>query len=455
MPRIGVLGAGISGLTAAHRLHRSGVDVQVLEATDRPGGVIRSDRREGYLVECGPNTVQSTPLLDELVRDLDLTSERVWADDAASRRYIVRDGEPLPLPTSLGAFFTTDLLSGRAKARLLAEPFIGRRTHDSEEESLANFTRRRLGPEVLDYAVAPFVGGVFAGDPEQLSTRHTFEQLVRWEQEYGSLIWGALRSGGSDAENDAPTGLFSFRQGLEALPRALADDLGDRMLYNTSVSRIRKEEEQWTVHLDDSVDPDHFDALISTIPLHKLGDIEVDSSVDLTPLDEVSYSPVRVVALGYERSAVKHPLDGFGVLVPPIEDFDVLGTLFSSTLFSDRAPEDHVLLTTFVGGARNPQRAQRPASMVQSIVEDNLEQLLGAHGPPTFSRQTFWSNAIPQYTLGYTRVKDTLNTLEAEHNGLYFAGNYREGVSVGDAAASGAAAADRCMETLKVAESAD
>ncbi len=446
MPRIGVLGAGIAGLTAAHRLQRRGVDVQVLEATDRPGGVIRSDRRNGFLVECGPNTVRSTALLDDLVRELDLTTERVWADDAASRRYVVRDGKPLPLPTSLGSFLSTDLLSGRAKIRLLAEPFIGRPSRDSEQESLADFTRRRLGPEVLDYAVAPFVGGVFAGDPDQLSVRHTFEQLVQWEQEYGSLFWGALRSGGFDTENDAPSGLFSFREGLETLPRTLADDLGNRITYDAPVSELRKDEEQWMVHVDASSDPYTFDALISTMPLHELGNVDLDSPVDLTPLREVSYPPVRVVALGYERSAVDHPLDGFGVLVPPVENFDVLGTLFSPTLFADRAPEHHVLLTTFVGGARTPDLAERPPSTVQSVVEDDLDQLLGVHGPPTFARHMFWPNAIPQYTLAYSRVKNTLAALEAECPGLYFAGNYRDGVSVGDAAASGAAAADRCTD---------
>lgn len=448
MSRIGVLGAGIAGLTAAHRLQQNGVDVQVLEATDRPGGVIRSDRQNGFLVECGPNTVRSTALLDELVRDLNLVDERVWADDAASRRYIVRDGEPLPLPSSLGSFLTTDLLSGYAKLRLLAEPFIGRRPDNSEGESLAAFTRRRLGPEVLDYAVAPFVGGVFAGDPEQLSARHTFEQLVRWEQEYGSLFWGALRSGGSDAENDAPSGLFSFQEGLETLPRTLAEALDDCIVYEASVSRVQTDGEQWRVHVEDSAEPYKFDALICTIPLHEFEHIDFEESLDRPPPHDVSYPPVRVVALGYKRSAVEHPLDGFGVLVPPVEDFDVLGTLFSSTLFPDRAPEDHVLLTTFVGGARNPKLAERSPSAVQSVVEDDLEHLLGVHGTPTFTRHVFWPNAIPQYTLNYGRVKDVLNALEAEHSGLYFAGNYREGVSVGDAAASGASAADRCANAF-------
>jgi len=446
MSDVGVLGAGIAGLTAAHRLQQNGVDVQVLEATDRPGGVIRSDRRRGYLVECGPNSVRSTPLLDELVRTLDLTNERVWADDTASRRYIVRDGVPLPLPTSLGSFLTTDLLSGRAKARLLAEPFIGRSS--APDESLAAFTRRRLGPEVLKYAVAPFVGGVFAGDPTQLSARHTFERLVRWEREHGSLFWGALRTGGSDTgDADGPSGLFSFHDGLETLPQALADELDDHVAYDTAVSRIQTDGTRWTVHVNDSTDTYDFDALICTIPLHTLPDLVLNPSVDRSPLAEVSYPPVRLVALGYEQSAVDHPLDGFGVLVPPVEDFDILGTLFSSSLFPNRTPEDHVLLTTFVGGARDPALATRSPSAVQSVVEDDLAELLGVQGPPAFTREVYWPNAIPQYTLGYDRVKDTLHALEAEHSGLYFAGNYRNGVSVGDAAASGASAAERCMSS--------
>ncbi len=453
MARIGVLGAGISGLTAAHKLQRNGASVRVLEATDRTGGVIQTTQTDGFLVEHGPNSLRPSALLEEVIANLDLDDERVWADDTAATRYVVRNGRPLALPTSVGSFLTTDLFSARAKLRLLAEPFIGGRPDTGNAESLAAFTRRRLGTEVLDYAVAPFVGGVFAGDPEHLSARHAFERLVELEEEHGSLFWGAVRSDRDDpAPDDAPSSLFSFRDGLETLPAALADGLGDRIVYNAPVTALHRIDDRWVAQAntpDDTPSRVHFDALISTVPLHALHRIEFDTPVDPSPLREVSYPPVRVVALGYERDAVNHPLDGFGMLVPPVEEqFDVLGTIFSSTLFPNRAPDDHVLLTTFVGGTRNPALAEEPSSTVQDVVERDLDRLLGVSGDPVYKNHVEWSHAIPQYSLGYGAVKNTLHALETHHEALFFAGNYREGVSVGDAMASGASAARRAIEEI-------
>jgi oxygen-dependent protoporphyrinogen oxidase len=453
MPRIGVLGAGIAGLTAAYQLQGSGASVQVLEATDRAGGVIPSTKSDGFLVEHGPNSLRPTQRLETLIDDLNLEDRRVWADGTASKRYVIRDERPIPLPTSLGSFISTDLFSARAKLRLLAEPFIGRRSGTNSDESLAAFTRRRLGPEVLDYAVAPFVGGVFAGDPTQLSARHAFERLVDLEEEYGSLFWGGLRANRNDpAPDDAPSSLFSFHDGLETLPTALADALGDCVVRGTPVTALHHTNDGWDVEVAASNDePAHpsFDAVISTLPLHALQQLDFDTPIDPSPLHDVTYPPVAVVALGYDRAAVEHPLDGFGMLVPPVEDqFDILGTIFSSTLFPGRAPDGHVLLTTFVGGARTPSLAERTPSALRDVVERDLNRLLGVTGDPGFAQHVHWPRAIPQYTLGYGTVKETLDTLEAEHDGLYFAGNYRSGVSVGDAVASGAAAASRALDAL-------
>jgi oxygen-dependent protoporphyrinogen oxidase len=454
MPRIGVLGGGIAGLTAAHHLLKQDVSVQILEADERTGGVIQTTQSDGFLVEHGPNSLRSSEVLEEVIEDLGIDDDRVWADDTASNRYVVRDGSPLALPTSVGSFLTTDLFSARAKLRLLAEPFIGRRSDASGEESLAAFTRRRLGPEVLDYAVAPFVGGVFAGDPEQLSARHAFERLVELEAEHGSLFWGAVRSDSDDpAPDDAPSSLFSFRDGLETLTRSLADAAGDHIVRNAPVTALRRVGSQWVAEVappDNGPPSYHFDAVISTMPLHALRRIEFETPVDRSPLQEVSYPPVRVVALGYERAAVDHPLDGFGMLVPPVENnYDVLGTIFSSTLFPGRAPEGHVLLTTFVGGARNPSLAEQSRASVQEVVERDLDRLLGVQGDSVFARHIEWPRAIPQYTLGYGEVKGTLRTLESEHEGLFFAGNYRQGVAVSDAMASGADAASRAADGLQ------
>jgi len=452
MAQVGVIGAGIAGLTAAHRLQPSEHDVEVLEASDRVGGMIRSERSDGFLVEHGPNSLQgSTAELSRTLDELGLRERVVSAHESASTRYVVREGRPVALPMSLADFVTTSLFSTRAKLRLLAEPFMSRRSDEGAgDESVADFIRRRLGSEVLDYAVAPFVGGVFAGRPEELSVRHAFEQLAEWESESGSVFWGGLRQAlvNGSSDDDGPAGPFSFQDGLQTLPAALGAALEGSIRYNTRVAGLSPEGETVTVAVQDGPTR-RYDAVVSTLPLHTLRDIPVETPVDLQPLREVSYPPIRVVALGYERDAIAHPLDGFGLLVPPIEDdFDILGTLFSSTLFPGRAPDGHVLLTTFVGGARAPEQARASDADVRTLVERDLDRLLGVTGTPGFVRQVHWDHAIPQYALGYDAVQETLSALEQVHSGLFWAGNYRHGVSVGDTMASGAAAARRLVEAL-------
>jgi oxygen-dependent protoporphyrinogen oxidase len=452
MNTIGILGAGIAGLTAAYRLQQQGLDVRVLEATERIGGMIQSEQQEGFLVEHGPNSLRPTPdVLPKTLHDLDLMDELVDANAAASTRYVVRDSVPTPLPMSLRSFLASDLLSTRAKLRLLTEPF--RSTGTGTDESVASFVRRRLGPEVLDYAVNPFVGGIFAGDPEDLSVRHAFEKLFTMEREHGSLFRGALhaartRSKASDDAPATPSGLFSFRDGLETLPQALADALGDRITRNAPVTDVRPDGAQCHVTADTKDGPESytFDGVVCTVPLHRIPALGLDTPVDWGPLEQVPYPPVSVLALGFEREDVHHPLDGFGMLVPAVEeDFQILGTIFSSTLFPDRAPEGRVLLTTFAGGARQPDLGTADTATLQSVVTDDLDALLGLQGEPTFIRHVQWARAIPQYSLDHNQVTATLEEIEAEHPCLHFAGNYRTGVSVGDAMASGADAAERVL----------
>jgi oxygen-dependent protoporphyrinogen oxidase len=200
---------------------------------------------------------------------------------------------------------------------------------------------------------------------------------------------------------------------------------------------------------DASPEPHTFDAVISTVPLHRFAALGVDTELDLSPFARVSYPPVSVVAMGYRRADVSHLLDGFGMLVPEVEDdYRILGTIFSSTLFPDRAPDEHVLLTTFVGGARHPALGQAPLDQQQAIVERDLKGLLGITGRPTIIQHARWPHAIPQYDLGYGAVKHQLDQLEAHHARLYLAGNYRNGISVGDAMNSGHAAAQRCLRAV-------
>ncbi len=456
-PRVAVLGAGIAGLTAAYTLQQQGVDVTVFEATSRPGGVIRSEVIDGYLVEHGPNTLQSgTPVLASCLADLGLEAARCPASEAARKRFVVRGGSPLPLPTSPLALLSTPLFSARARWRLLREPFVPP-APPHLEESVADFTRRRLGEEWLAYAVNPFVAGIYAGDPERLSLPHAFPTLHELEQTHGSLIGGLFRrmrarraAEGTDASPRTSRRPFSFRDGLAMLPEALARRLGPAVQYGQAVTRLVPTEGGVLVETGDA-SPRPFDAALVALPLYQLtGLLDVDEAVGPQPAP-VTYPPVSVVALGFRREDVAHPLDGFGVLVPACEtDFQILGTLFSSTLFPGRAPDGHVLLTTLLGGARRPELALAPEARREQAVLDDLRRLLGIRGRPTLVRHVCWPRAIPQYERGYGAVKAWLAALERHTPRLAFAGNYRAGVSVGDTMASGVDAAHRLARTLGV-----
>lgn len=453
MSSVAVIGAGIAGLTSALRLSEMGHEVTLFEASRYAGGVIRSERTGGYLVEHGPNSVQTrTEALERLIDEIGLAGDVVEAAPQALRRYVVRGGTPLPLPSSPLTLFNSELFSWRAKLALLQEPFAA--AADAEaEESVARFVQRRLGSEWLEYAADPFVAGVFAGDPARLSMRHAFPRVYELEQSHGSLFKGLL--GRARRRGSSPRSarrMFSFRDGLAMLPAALARRLGTRLRLGAAVVRMAPSTTGVTLSIEENGREEvrRFDAAVSAVPLYTLARLVPREGFNTELLSGVRYAGVRVVALGYRRDAVAHPLDGFGLLVPAVEArFQLLGILFTSSLFPERAPEGHVLLTVFVGGSRRPELAVAGTAYIESLIQADLRQLLGVSGPPAFVRHVSWPEAIPQYEVGYGRVLRHLDDLEEQIPALAFAGSYRSGISVGDAAASGEAAALRIGERLR------
>jgi oxygen-dependent protoporphyrinogen oxidase len=455
MASIAVIGGGLTGLTAAYCLKQRGSRVVLYEASDRIGGVVKSERRGGYLAELGPSSMSlPSPAVAALLHELGLDSSKVTASPAARERYIVRRGKLVRLPMTPAELLTSRLLSNTAKLAVFGEPLV--ETGDSPvDESVAAFVRRRFNQEVLDYVVNPFVAGTFAGDPEQLSVRHAMPQLHALERAHGSVMKAFLKAAKAEREpGQASQGvgsLISYREGLQQIPDALGRELKSEVRLRAPVTQLRSGPKGWTVGAAFQT-PELYDAVVFAAPAHSLDEIDLDltGGERLATLSSIVHPPVAVLALGFPRDHVAHPLDGFGFLTPEAERRRILGVIFSSTLFPDRAPAGHVLLTAFAGGTRDPDFVQSDLHTLAARVLDDLRILLGTRGEPSFKAIQVWPKAIPQYVLGYGRFKDIADQAEQNNPGLVLAGTYRDGVSLVDAMASGERAAARMGKRLGI-----
>lgn len=412
-----VVGAGISGLTRAWSLGQAGRDVTVWDAGVAPGGAIRTIRQDGFLIEAGPNSMQNgdariRPWIDSLGLGQDLLT----ADRSASRRYIYLHGRPVPTPGSPLAAIRSPLLSTGAKLRILREPFIPKRT-GTGDESLADMVRRRLGPEPLAHLIDPMVAGIYAGDPETLSVRHAFPKLYQLEQDYGSFIRGAFakKKGGPRRE------ILSFSDGLQTLTDRLAHSQRGRIHPST---RLESLEHDGTRFRANGV---ACERVVVTAPPHTwptAGILADDAHI------RPHYAPIVSLSLGFRASDIRHPIDGFGMLVPRRENRNLLGVLFPSAIFPGRAPEGHHLLTCFIGGSRQPELTDHDDDRLVAMALDELQVMLGVNGMPVTVSINRWENAIPQYAVGYDAFLSRLKKLEEGHPGLSFGGNFVDGIGV-------------------------
>jgi oxygen-dependent protoporphyrinogen oxidase len=466
MKPVAIIGAGITGLTAAFYLKRQGVPVTVYEAGGCVGGVIQSSRQNGFLAESGPNTIlETSPRISELVRDLNLESRRIYPNPDAKNRYVVRDKKPVAMPSSQAEFLTTKLFSARAKFALAREPFVPPRL-DGVEESVAEFVLRRLNQEFLDRAIDPLIAGIYAGDPHKLSVLHAFPKLLEAEQKYGSLLKGQFFGTGKKKSGEVSrrnARMFSFDEGLQVLTDALAARIGDAVKLNSPVTKLMETQDGWRVSTSNG-EVEHT-AVIYCGTAYRLAELEIIDGGAALPrsleigaaqqrrpteaFSEIRHPPVASMVLGFRREDVAHPCDGFGMLIPRIEGFKILGTIFSSSLFPSRAPSGHVLLTTYIGGERQPELASLRADELVKLVCEDLRVLLGVKGEPVFMHHHFWPRAIPQYNIGYGKFKELMNIIEAKARGFFLAGHYRDGISVGDSIVSGGNVAGRTGDFLK------
>ncbi|WP_456442406.1 protoporphyrinogen oxidase [Caldithrix abyssi] len=439
---VAVIGAGISGLTTAYYLKQQGVDVQVFEKNNYIGGSVITEKKDGFLIDLGPNsTLETSQVLRQLIDQIGLQSQKVYASDVSNKRYVVRDGLLHALPLSPPAFIKTKLFSWKAKLQLLKEPFLPK--VEVDDISLADYVRYRLGDEFLDYAINPFVAGVYAGDPEQLSAPAAFPKLYNLEQNYGSFIKGAIkgrreRKKRQEVAKDRAK-MFSFLDGMQVFPQALARQLGEAIHLNCEVQEVIPQGKGFKVVLkQDSAEQERFfERVVISVPTYVQAKILKPISKErVALLADVLHPPIAVVFMGFKRDDVAHALDGFGFLLPAKEKKQILGSIFSSTIFPQRAPQGKVAFTTFVGGMRNPDNALKDDEEIKELVLKDLNDLVGLHGQPVLTRIRRWPRAIPQYTLGYKKIQALFDELEQEFAGLFFAGNFRRGISVGDSVLS-------------------
>ena len=460
-----VIGAGISGLVCANRLKTLGMDVLLIEKSDRVGGVIQSDRVDGFLIERGPNSSQGTEELMALVEELGLIGDLTEGNPKAPA-YVFFNGGLHRVPSGPGAFFTSSLLSPRGKLAIFKEPFVAAR-RESSEESVAAFARRRLGAQAAERLVAPFVSGIFAGDAEKLSVQAAFPKLANLETGYGGLIRGMFAKARAAAKNKSslpssaqpsPTRkrLVSFSDGMGVLPRRLAEQLGEDLMTGCREIRLRtaatggspNEHESSPYEIGVGHASPRFDVefdrtgsneritceqLIVATPARAAGKLVAGFSPELgNLLDRIEYPPLAILYLAYASSSISVSLDGFGFLVATSEGLNILGCVWNSSLFSGRAPAGVALLTVFVGGARNPAAARLADAELVSTAHSELQRALGISSEPRVVAITRYERSIPQYNLGHAervkRIEDLLGAIP----GLNIIGNYLHGVSTGD-----------------------
>ena len=453
--KIAVIGAGISGLTAAYLLSKKGFDITVLEKNNSVGGSIESVFENGFLFDRGPNSaLETTPVIGQLIKELELGPELLYASKQANKRYILRDNKLHSLPMSPQGLIKTKLFSGKAKLRLMAEPFIGR-SNDGYYQSLAEFVKRRLGQEFLDYAINPFVAGVYAGRPEDLSVKSAFPKLYALEEKYGGLIVGTIRSirerkkRAEVAKQSAK--MLSFKNGMIALPKAIEKYFEDRIFLSSEVTSIDQNQNGYTVSYqqNDTINKLYCDAVLSTNPSYSAAKLFSKYDKEFkTHADAIYYPPVLVYYLVYDRKEIKQDLDGFGFLIPAKENKSFLGALWSSVIFSDRTDETKAAFTLFIGGSRNPDFVKEDRETLLTKVRKEFEALMGITANPVFSSERFWEKAIPQYNLGYIEHENFFDDFEKRNPGIFISGNFRGGISVGDCIKNAEIVCNKIYENL-------
>ncbi len=448
-----IVGGGISGLSTAFWLKQEGIDVLLLEREERAGGLIRSEFKDGYLLDHAANCVFNyLPEVNYLCQSLGLGPEQIARQEAAKKRYLIKDGLPTAVPMDLKGLITTNIWSLKGKARLLMEPFIPKGPKGAEE-SVAQFISRRFGQEIFERSIEPYVAGTLAGDAERACVKSTFSQFSAIEEEHGSILKGVIKRRFKGVRTACAAQVFSFKKGMGALTDGLAVHLGRSLLSGIAVESMERVGKEWAVSAEISGKKETLRAetIILATPAYETARLVKPLSDNIgTILGGIDYSPMAAAFFGFKREQVAHPLDGIGCLFPKKEKgFNTLGSLWSSTFFEGRSPDGEVLFTNYLGGARDPELLQKSDDEIISIAFEDLRRVAGVEGEPVLTRLVRHEKGLPQYNMGHQMFLEKLDEYLGVIPGLHLTGNYLRGISVRACISQGKEVAEKVAGQLK------
>ncbi len=472
--QIVVVGGGLTGLSTAYHLvkatreSRIPIGVVLLEAQERVGGAIWTDRIDGFTLEGGADSfITNKPEALELCHELGIGDRLIGTDQRYRRSFVVRQGRPVPVPEGfvlmaprkLRPLLSTPIISWPGKLRILMDLLIPKR-RDESDESLGSFVRRRFGREALERLVQPLVGGIYTADPQELSLKAALPQFQKMEQEHGSLIRAALRQQraeemrSSDASGARYHLFQSLDDGMDQLPQSIAEALPAGLIRTgINVRRVSRTADQnaWRIELLNGGSIDAQAVILATEAHVSARLVDGFDPALALGLRSIPYASSAIVQLAYPRNRITHPLDGFGLVVPAIERREILAVSFLSVKFPDRAPEGFALLRVFMGGALQPHLFHLEDQELQAIAIREVSQLLGIRGEPILARTARHQRAMPQYTLGHLDRVASIHERVKSHQGLVVTGNAFSGVGVPDCIRNGREAAERALAALKAA----
>ena len=445
-----ILGGGISGLSAAFELKKAGKEFILLEANKQVGGQIQSSQKQDFTLEHGPNTVLvNNPAIKKLIEDLGLWDELIFPNEkASSNRFVLKNGNIESFPSGLGKMLKSNLFSFSTLLSVLKEPFNSSKSA-TEDESLGALVERRLGKQILDDFVTPFVTGIYAGDPYKMSAKYTMNVLKEAEENHGSIVKGAFKIMKAKKLENEKYGLpkqkiFTFKNGLQQLITALQKKVEKEIQWGANCTKIEFSDQQYIIHYEQNGEQQSVIAskVIAALPAFALAELVHNFAFGLSShLEQIKYVPAMAVHFGFESKNMAFSEKAFGILSRKAEKVPFLGVLFNSHFFPHTAPEGKDLITVICGGVRYPEIVEKGDQEVVKELGSCLADLLGISGAFELTNIVRWKRGIPQYDIGYSKIEADIDLYLGAHHNFKIAANYYKGISVSDCVKNGSLAA--------------